>query len=109
MATLDERQRAFERKFVLDEELRFKATARRNRLVGLWAAELVGKSGAEAEAYARDVVIADLAESGDEDVVRKLAADLAEAGQKVADSEIRAKLVELTEKAVKQIEAGTKP
>ena len=68
MTTFDQRKDAFENKFALDEELRFKATARRNKLLGLWAAEKLGKSGAEADAYAKSVVVADFEEAGDEDV-----------------------------------------
>lgn len=77
MTTFDDRQNAFEAKFAHDEEMRFKAVARRNRLVGLWAAGVLGRSGDEAAAYAAEVVRADFQEAGDEDVVRKLAADLA--------------------------------
>jgi hypothetical protein len=76
MTTFDDRQNAFEAKFAHDGEMRFKAVARRNRLLGLWAAGLLGRSGDEAAAYAAEVVRADFQEAGDEDVVRKLAADL---------------------------------
>src|SRR5688572_24893122 len=79
MTTFDNRKDTFEKKFVHDEELRFKATARRNKLLGLWAADRLGKSGAEAEAYAKSVVMADFQEAGDDDVLRKVQADL-EAG-----------------------------
>ena len=75
MTTFDDRERAFENKFALDEELRFKATARRNKLLGLWAAERLGRSGAEADAYAKSVVMADFEEAGEEDVLRKVRAD----------------------------------
>ena len=77
MSTFDQRKDAFENKFAHDEELRFKASARRNKLLGLWAAEKLGKSGAEADAYAKSVVVADFEEAGDEDVVRKVKADFA--------------------------------
>ena len=77
MTTFDDREHAFENRFAHDEELRFKAVSRRDRLLGLWAAGLMGKSGDEADAYARDIVRADFAEHGDEDVMRKLEADLA--------------------------------
>ncbi len=77
MTTFDDRQNAFETKFARDEEMRFKAVARRNRLLGLWAAGLLGRTGDEAAAYATEVVRADFQEAGDEDVVRKLSADLA--------------------------------
>jgi hypothetical protein len=76
MSTFDDRETAFEAKFAHDEEMRFKAVARRNRILGQWAAGLLGKTGAEADAYAAEVVRADFQEAGDEDVVRKLVADL---------------------------------
>ena len=92
MSTFDDRENAFENKFAHDAEMQFKAEARRNKLVGLWAAELLGKSGDEADAYAREVVKADFAEPGSEDVVRKVSGDL---GDKVTDDEVRAKIDEL--------------
>ena len=76
MSTFDDRETAFEAKFAHDEEMRFKAVARRNRILGQWAAGLLGKTGTEADAYAAEVVRADFQEAGDEDVVRKLVADL---------------------------------
>jgi hypothetical protein len=91
MSTFDDRENAFENKFAHDSELQFKADARRNKLVGLWAAELLGKSGDEAEAYAKDVVKADFEEAGHEDVFRKLAGDL---GDKADEATIRAKMDE---------------
>ena len=72
MTSMKDREEGFERKFVFDEELRFKATARRNKLLGLWAAEKLGKSGADADAYAREVVVSDIEEAGDHDVFRKV-------------------------------------
>lgn len=75
MATFEDRQRGFESKFARDDELRFKATSRRNRLLGLWAAEKLGKQGDEADLYAREVIRADMQEAGDEDVFRKLRGD----------------------------------
>ena len=81
MTTFDERKDAFERKFAHDEELRFKATARRNKLLGLWAAGELGKTGADADAYAKCVVMADFEEAGDEDVLRKVRTDLEAAGK----------------------------
>jgi hypothetical protein len=91
MTTFDDRENAFEAKFALDAEMMFKATARRNKLLGLWAAGLLGKSGDEAAAYAREVVASDFAEAGDDDVIRKVAGDL----QGKADEEaVRAKLAE---------------
>ncbi|MEY8830732.1 DUF1476 domain-containing protein [Sedimentitalea sp. XS_ASV28] len=100
MSTFDDRERAFENKFAHDEEMQFRAVARRNRLLGLWAAELLGKSGDEAEAYAKTVVIADFEEAGHEDVVRKLAADL---GTRADADTIRAKMDELMPVAKGQI------
>jgi len=98
MTTFDDRDTAFESKFAHDAEMQFKAEARRNKLLGLWAAGLLGKSGDDASAYATEVVKADFQEAGDEDVYRKLAGDL---GDKATEAEIRAKMVELmsTDKA----------
>ncbi|MFD1914358.1 DUF1476 domain-containing protein [Halodurantibacterium flavum] len=89
MSTFDERERAFEAKFAHDEEMAFKAVARRNKIVGLWAAGLLGKSGADADAYAMEVVRADFEEAGHEDVIRKLSADL---GDKATEADIRTRL-----------------
>ena len=92
MTTFDDREHAFEAKYVHDEEMKFKAEARRNKLLGLWAAELLGKSADEAAEYARAVIKADFEEAGHEDVVRKVAADL----DGIADAEaVRAKMAEL--------------
>ena len=92
MSTFDDRETAFENKYAHDEEMLFKAQARTNKLLGLWAAELMGKSGDDAEAYAKEVIIADFEEAGHEDVVRKVAADLGD----LADADtIRAKMNEL--------------
>ncbi len=106
MTTFDERKDAFERKFALDEELRFKATARRNRLFGLWAAAQLGKDGTDAESYAKSVVLADFEESGDADVIRKVKADLESAGKPASEQELRRKLEELMVRAVDEIKAG---
>ena len=92
MSTFDDREHAFEAKFAHDEEMIFKAVARRNKLTGLWAAGLLGKTGDEALDYAKSVVIADFEEAGHEDVVRKLVADL---GDKADADTIRAKMAEL--------------
>ncbi|MFN3577020.1 MAG: DUF1476 domain-containing protein [Tabrizicola sp.] len=100
MTTFDDRENAFEAKFAHDSEMQFRAEARRNKLLGLWAAELMGKTGDEAAAYAAEVVSADFEEAGDEDVVRKVVADLA--GKASAD-EIRAKLKELLPVAKAQL------
>lgn len=106
MTTFDQRKDAFENKFALDEELRFKATARRNKLLGLWAAAKLGKSGAEAEAYAKSVVIADFEEAGDEDVVRKVKSDFSGAAVAVEDAEIRQVMAELLIRAAEEIQTG---
>ena len=92
MSTFDDRENAFENKYAHDQEMQFKAEARRNKLLGLWAAELMGKTGEDADAYAREVVKADFEEAGHEDVVRKVSGDL---GDKATDDEIRKKLDEL--------------
>jgi hypothetical protein len=95
MTTFDKREEAFEKKFAHDEEMRFKLTARRNRLFGEWVAERLGKSGEAAKAYATEVVLADFEEIGDDDVLRKVRQDLNAAGLAVTDAELRAKLAEL--------------
>ncbi len=106
MTTFDKREAGFENKFAHDEELRFKATARRNKLLGAWAAEKLGLSGVAAEAYAKDVVMADFEEAGDEDVVRKLVSDFAAKKVSVSDSEIRVAMIELMATAISQVQAG---
>lgn len=100
MTTFDDRESAFENKFAHDEEMNFKAEARCNKLLGLWAAELLGKSGDEADEYAKTVVIADFEEAGHEDVVRKVVADLE---GKITSDEIRSKRAELLVTAKDQI------
>jgi hypothetical protein len=107
MTTFENRKDAFEKKFARDAELRFKATARRNKLLGLWAAEKLGKSGEEADAYAREVIRSDMQEAGDEDVVRKVRGDFEAAGVQQSEHQIRRTMEELLAKAVAQIEAGT--
>ncbi len=106
MASMDDREKGFERKFALDEEQRFKAMARRNKLLGVWAAEKLGKSGDDVDAYAREVVAADFAEAGDEDVFRKVRGDLDKAGVKVSDADIRTAMSDLMVKAADQIAKG---
>ena len=103
MSTFEDREKGFESKFALDEELRFKATARRNKTLGLWAAGLLGKSGEDAEAYAKDVVLSDLKTAGHEDIVEKVKADLDAAGKGVSEGEIRVKLEELMAQAIDAI------
>jgi hypothetical protein len=106
MTTFDKREEGFERKFAVDEEQKFKAMARRNRLLGTWVAEKLGLSGDAATAYAKDVVAADFEEAGDADVVRKVETDLAAKGVKLASAEIRAKMDELLAEAIAQVKAG---
>ena len=104
MVSMSDREKAFENKYAHDEEKKFRILARRNKLMGLWAAGLLGKS--DADAYAKEVVAADFEEAGDEDVIRKVAGDFKAAGLSEGDAEIRAKLIELLPVAVDQIEAA---
>ena len=107
MTTFDKREEGFEKKFAHDEELRFKANARRNKLLGLWAAQKLGMTGAEAEAYAKEVVMADFEEAGDDDVLRKVRKDFEAKGIVQSDQQIRAMMDQLLATAVAQIKAGT--
>ena len=100
MTTFDERENAFENKFAHDAEMQFKAEARRNKLLGLWAAELMGKSGDDAAEYAKEVVRSDFEEAGDEDVYRKVSGDL---GDKADEATIRAKMKALLAEAKAQL------
>lgn len=100
MSSFDDRETAFEAKFAHDEEMQFKAEARANKLLGLWAAELLGKSGDEAEAYAKTVIVADFEEAGNEDVIRKVAGDL---GEKSNADAVRTKLAECLKMAKDQL------
>ncbi len=102
MSGLKDREDGFEKKFAHDAELKFKAEARRNKLLGLWAAEIMGKSGDDADAYAKEVVIADFEEAGDEDVFRKVRGDL-DAG--TSDDTIREAMVSLMATAIDQIQS----
>jgi hypothetical protein len=106
MTTFDEREEAFERKFALDEEQKFKAIARRNRLLGLWAAEKLGKSGDAATTYAREVVAAEFDGSGDADVIRKVLADFSAKDIAITDVEVTAKMNEFLAQAIEQVKAG---
>ncbi|MBF9050758.1 DUF1476 family protein [Roseobacter sp. HKCCD9010] len=92
MTTFDDREHAFEAKFAHDAEMNFKAEARRNKLMGLWVADILGKTGDDADAYAAEVVKADFEEAGHEDVMRKLMGDL---GDRVAEDDLRTKYAEL--------------
>jgi hypothetical protein len=103
MAQFDDREKAQEAKFAHDSELRFKAEARRNKLLGLWAAEHMGLSDDHARDYAGEVVAADFQEAGDEDVFRKISADLKAKGASVSDDMIRTKMAELTVTAREQV------
>lgn len=103
MTGMDDRRDAFEKKFAHDADLRFKAEARRNKLLGLWAAERLGKKDGDADAYAREVVAADFEEAGDEDVFRKIRADFDAAGVKETDAVIREQMVVLMEEAIRQV------
>jgi hypothetical protein len=106
MTTFDKREEGFEKKFALDEEQKFKAEARRNRLLGLWVAEKLGLSGDAAAAYAKDVVAADFEEGGS-GAVRKVTADLGAKGVAVTERELRVKMDELMAQAIVQVKAGT--
>jgi hypothetical protein len=108
MASFQDREKGFERKFAHDEELKFKATARRNKLLGLWAAEQMGITGDAAQAYAREVIKADLVEPGEEDVFRKIRGDFDAKGVSQSDHQIRRQMADLMGAAVGQIEAEGK-
>jgi hypothetical protein len=102
MTTFNDRETAFENKYAHDAEMQFKADARRNKLLGLWAADLMGKTGDDAQAYAREVVKADFEEAGHEDVYRKVAGDL---GDKADETTIRTKMIEFMAEAKAQLMA----
>jgi hypothetical protein len=103
MTTFDKREEGFEKKFAHDEELQFKANARRNKLLGLWAAEKLGLSGPEADAYAKAVVVSDFEEAGDHDVFRKIRKDFDDKKVAVTDVDIRTAMNELMAQAIDQI------
>ena len=103
MTTFDDRERAFESKYARDEEMQFRIVARRNRLLGEWAARLMGLTEAEAESYAKDVIRADFEEAGDEEVVRKLLGDLTAAGVEADEAQIREALGHKSVEARRQI------
>src|SRR5437660_1114745 len=106
MTTFDKREEGFEKQFAHDEELRFKANARRNKLLGLWAAEKLGLSDADAQAYAKEVVMADFEEAGDDDVFRKIRRDFDSKGVQQSDHQIRRTMDELMAQSVAQIKAS---
>ena len=107
MTTFDEREEVFEKKYALDEEQKFKAEARRNRLLGLWVAEKLGITGDAAAAYAKEVVASDFEAAGDGDVVRKAMGDLSAKGVAMTEPQLRVKMDELMAAAVMQVKAGT--
>lgn len=107
MTTFDNRKDAAEKRFAHDAELQFKAGARRNKLLGQWAAEVMGLAGTEADAYAKSVVMSDFEEAGDEDVFRKIRKDLDEVKTGITDHVIRRTMDELMAKAVAEIKAGS--
>jgi hypothetical protein len=106
MTTFDKREEGFENKFAHDEELKFKAEARRNKLLGLWVAEKLGMSGDEAKAYAREVVAAEVVGGGEAGVGRKVMGDLAAKGVAISEALVRAKMDELMARAIAQVKAG---
>ena len=108
MTSFEDREKGFERKFALDQELRFKSTARRNKLLGLWAAERMGLSGDAAQGYAREVIKVDLKQPGEEDVFRKIRADFDAKGVSQSDHQIRRQMAELMGVAISQIESEAK-
>ena len=105
MSGFDDREKGFEAKFRLDQEAQFKVTARRNKLLGLWAAAQLGKTGADAEAYAREVVAADFTRAGDSDVIEKVVADLQAKNLPITEAEVRAQLDKMARTAREQIVA----
>ena len=104
--TFDKREEGFEKKFAHDEELRFKASARRNKLLGIWAAEKMGLTGADAEAYAKAVVVADFEEAGDHDVFKKIRQDFDAKKVAVSDQDLRRTMDELMAQAIAQVNAS---
>jgi hypothetical protein len=107
MTTFDDREKAFENQFAHDEEMAFRVTARRNKLVGLWAASKMGLTAEETDAYAKGIVQADFEEVGDEDVIRKLLGDLTAAGVETTDDEIRQALTDQSVEARRQLMSAT--
>ena len=106
MTTFDKREEGFEKKFALDEELRFKANARRNKLLGHWAADKLGLKGDEAEAYAKEVVMSDFEEAGDHDVLRKVQKDFQAKGVALSEHQIRRTMDEMMNQAIAQLKAS---
>ncbi|MGF0538379.1 DUF1476 domain-containing protein [Agrobacterium sp. ES01] len=104
MSGINDRQKAFENKFAHDQDLKFRAEARRNKLLGLWVASQLGKDGEAADAYAKEVVASDFEEAGDEDVFRKVRGDLTAGGVTISDEAIRTKMVDLLGEAIEQVQ-----
>jgi hypothetical protein len=109
MTTFEDREKAYEKKFVLDQELKFKAEARRNKMLAEWAARKLGLTGAAIEDYIKAVRKADLAEKGDNDLFRKIRQDFDDKGVEVADEDIRKAMLDFLAEAVRQIEAARQP
>ena len=107
MTTFDKREEGFEKKFAHDQDLLFKANARRNKMLGLWAAEKMGLSGPAADAYAKEVVVADFDEAGDDDVLRKVRKDFDAKGVAQSDQDIRKTMTDLMAHAIDQIKTGS--
>jgi hypothetical protein len=105
MSTFDSREKGFENKFAHDEELRFKATVRRNKLLGAWAAEKLGMTGADVDSYTKEVIASDFEEAGDDDVVRKVVSDFKAKGVDQSEQQIRSIMSDLMVTAIAQIEA----
>jgi hypothetical protein len=106
MTTFDKREEAFEKKYVIDEELKFKAEARRNKMLGLWVAEKLGKSGAEAQSYAKDVVAAEFDGPGEAGVVAKVMGDLSANGLTLGEGELRTRMDEWMAQSIAEVKAG---
>jgi hypothetical protein len=107
MTTFDKREEAFETKFALDEEQKFKAVARADKLLGLWVAEKLGLSGDEARAYSKEIVVAEFEPAGHAGVLRKVKEDLSDKGITITETEIRRKMDEMMAQAIAQLKAGT--
>ena len=103
MTTFNDREKAFEEKFKHDQELQFKVEVRRNKLLGLWLAEMLGKTGADAEAYAKEVVSADFEEPGDADLVRKILGDMQDGGVEISEHRLRKQMEECLAEAKEQV------
>ncbi|MFM1815573.1 MAG: hypothetical protein RLZ98_2268 [Pseudomonadota bacterium] len=108
MTTFDEREKAFEKKFAMDQDLKFKSEARRNRKLAEWASGKLGLTGDAIEAYAKEVRRADLKEAGDEDVFRKLRGDFDAKSVQISDQEIREQMVQFLAQAIEEVEASSK-